>query len=172
MEKVKTINKIDSLFLAKVFILASILVFAPLLKNQIITGPLVNFILFVSVVLLGRNTALSLCIFPSVISLLTGFLPVIMAPVIPFIIISNMILVLVFDYLKNNQYLAILSSAMVKFLFLWATSFFAISMFAKPVAQKVAAMFTYPQFFTALAGGALAILVLKIINNNNKKNDI
>ncbi len=167
----KTISKIDSLFLAKVFVLASILVFAPLLKNQIITGPLVNFILFISVVLLGRNAALSLCVFPSIISLLTGFLPIVMAPVIPFVIVSNMILVLVFDYLRKNQYLAVLSSAMIKFLFLWGTSSFVVSMFAKPVAQKVATMFSYPQFFTALAGGALAILVLKIINNN-KKNDI
>ena len=171
MEQTKIANKIDALFLAKVFVLASILVFAPLLKNQIITGPLVNFILFISVVLLGRNTALSLCVFPSIISLLTGFLSIIMAPVIPFVIVSNMILVLVFDRLRKNQYLAVLSSAMIKFLFLWGTSSFVVSMFTKPVAQKVSVMFSYPQFFTALAGGALAILVLKIINNN-KKNDI
>jgi hypothetical protein len=44
-------------------------------------------------------------------------------------------------------------------------------MLNKPVAQKAAVMFSYPQFFTALAGGALAILILKIINNN-KKHDI
>jgi hypothetical protein len=168
MEQIKIANKINSLFLIKTFVLMGILIFSPLLKNQMITGPLVNFVLFMSVVLLGRNTALFLCVFPSIISLITGFLPVVMAPVIPFIILSNMVLVLVFDYLRKNQYLAVVLSALFKFLFLITTSSFVISMVNNSIAQKVMVMFSYPQFFTALAGGALAILILKIINNNKQ----
>lgn len=171
MEQTKSISKINSLFLAKVFILAGIIVFAPLLKNQMITGTLVNAILFLAVVLAGRNVALALCVFPSIISLAIGLFPVVMAPVIPFIMISNMILVLSFDYLKKNQYFAVALAALFKFAFLFLTSSFVINMLNKPVAQKAAVMFSYPQFFTALAGGALAILILKIINNN-KKHDI
>lgn len=169
MEQTKTINKINSLFLAKFFILAGILFFAPLLKNQMITGTIVNLIFFLGVIMLGRNATLSLCVFPSIISLFSGLLPVVMAPFLPFIIIGNMILVLVFDFLKKNQYLAVIFSSLLKFLFLFLSSSFMIKFFS--VNPKIAIMFSYPQFFTALAGGFLAILILKIINNN-KKNDI
>ncbi|HNP79243.1 MAG TPA: ECF transporter S component [Candidatus Pacearchaeota archaeon] len=171
MEQVKIVNKVNTLFLTKTFILMSILIFAPLLKNQMITGPIVNFVLFLSVVSLGRNTSLGLCVFPSIISLFTGILNIALAPVIPFIILSNMVLVMSFDYLKNNLYKGIILSALFKFAFLFLTSSMAISMINNSLAKKAAVMFSYPQFFTALAGGALAILVLKIINNN-KKNDI
>jgi riboflavin transporter len=166
MEQVKTINKIDTVFLVKTFILTSILIFAPLLKNQMITGTIVNCVLFMSVILLGRNAALSLCVIPSIISLFSGLLSIIMAPIIPFIMISNMILVLSFDFLKKNQYLAVILSALFKFVFLFLISSFVIKMFS--IGQKVAVMFSYPQFFTALAGGVLAILILKIISNNKK----
>jgi len=165
MEQTKIINKIDSVFLTKVFVLAGIIFFAPFLKNQMITGTLVNCILFMSVILMGRNTALGLCVFPSIISLATGLLPMAMAPVIPFIIISNMVLVLTFNFLRKNQYLAVILSALFKFAFLFLTSSFIISTLKM---QKVAVMFSYPQFFTALAGGVLAILILKIINNNKR----
>lgn len=168
MEQIKIANKINALFLTKVFVLMSVLIFAPLLKNQMITGPIVNFVLFTSVVLLGRNTALGLCVFPSIISLFTGILNFALAPIIPFIILSNMVLVLSFDYLKNNLYKGVILSALFKFLFLFSTSSIAINMINSSLAKKAAIMFSYPQFFTALAGGVLAILVLKIINKNKK----
>jgi riboflavin transporter len=164
MEQIKTINKIDSMFLVKAFALAGLIIVAPLLKNQMITGTIVNCILFVSVVLLGRNTALSLCVIPSIISLFTGLISIVMVPIIPFIIISNMILVLSFDFLKKNQYLAVVLSALFKFVFLFLASSFVVRMF--PIGQKAAVMFGYPQFFTALAGGVLAILFIR----NNRKN--
>lgn len=171
MEQIKIANKIDVLFLTKVFVLMGVLIFAPLLKNQMITGPIVNFVLFISVILLGRNTALGLCVFPSIISLFTGILNFALVPVIPFIILSNMVLVVSFDYFKKNLYKGVILSALFKFLFLFSISSIAISMINNSLAKKAAVMFSYPQFFTALAGGVLAVLVLKIINNN-KKNDI
>jgi hypothetical protein len=41
-------------------------------------------------------------------------------------------------------------------------------MFKKSAASQVALMMGYPQLFTALAGGFLAIVFLKIINEKKK----
>jgi len=168
MEQTKSISIINS-FSARFFLAAGLLVFAPLLKNQMITGTLVNFILFSSVVLLGRKVALSFCVFPSVISLASGLLPFVLAPVVPFIALSNAVLVLSFDFLrKKNSYFAVAAASLLKFLFLWSASSLVLSMFNKPVADKVALMMGYPQFFTALAGGVLATLFLGIINKKKE----
>lgn len=168
MEQIKSFSIINS-FSARFFLVAALLVFAPLLKNQMITGTLVNFLLFSSAVLLGRKVALSFCVFPSVISLASGLLPFVLAPVIPFVVLSNAILVLSFDFLrKKSQYFAVVLSSLLKFLFLSTTSSLVLGMFNKPVADKVAVMMSYPQFFTALAGGFLAILFLGIINNKKE----
>jgi len=48
-ETTKSLN-LTSSFTADFFIIAGLLVFSPLLKNQMITGPLVNFLLFISAV--------------------------------------------------------------------------------------------------------------------------
>ncbi|MDD5696522.1 MAG: iron hydrogenase [Candidatus Pacebacteria bacterium] len=168
MEKTKSISIVNA-FPAGFFLVAGLLIFAPLLKNQMITGPLVNFLLFSSAVLLGRGVALSFCVFPSVISLASGLLPLVLAPVVPFIVLSNMILVLSFDFLrKKNLYLAVILSALLKFLFLSSTSSLVLAMFNKSAASQVALMMGYPQLLTALAGGFLAIVFLKIINEKKK----
>ncbi len=164
MEETTKSLSLTSSFIADFFIIAGLLVFAPLLKNQMITGPLVNFLLFISPIFLGRGIALSFCIFPSIISLASGLLPAVLAPVIPFIILSNAILVLTFDFLrKKNLFLALFASSLFKFLFLFSTSSWVLNFFKEPVSKQVAMMMGYPQFFTALAGGLLAIGFLKII---------
>ncbi len=168
MEQTKSISIVNS-FSAGFFLFAGLLIFAPLLKNQMITGTLVNFLLFSSIVLLGRKVALGFCIFPSVISLASGFLPFVLAPVVPFIVLSNAVLVLTFDFFrKKNLYFAVAAASLLKFLFLWSTSFLVLSVFENPVADKVALMMGYPQFFTALAGGFLATLFLGIINHKKE----
>jgi len=139
----------------------SLIVIAPLAGNQFVTGTIVNASLLVSVALFGLGGAISLCFIPSIISLFTGLLPFVMAPMIPFIIMGNVLLVLVFDLLRRrNFFLGVVPGALLKFSFLFLTSNYLIHFFVKEaVASKIAVMMSWPQLVTALLGGAVAYVL-------------
>ena len=136
---------------------------APLVKQQLIVGPIVNATLFISAATLGTAGAIMVGLVPSVISLSVGLLPPVLAPVIPFIMISNALLVSVFAiFRKRNFFLGIVAASVVKYLFLYATSSMVISLLLKKeVASSVAQMMSWPQLVTALAGGVLAWVFLR-----------
>ena len=69
--------------------LVGVATIAPLFHQQWVTGPIVNAMFIMAVALLGVQNAILLCLLPSTIALSVGLLPAILAPVIPFIIISN-----------------------------------------------------------------------------------
>ncbi len=91
MEKIKTLilNKKMVINLTAFLFLTSVITIAPLFHFQPVTGPIVNAILFIAVSLLGIEYALLIGLIPSVIALSTGLLPAILAPMIPFIMLSN-----------------------------------------------------------------------------------
>jgi len=136
---------------------------APLVKQQLIVGPIVNATLFISAATIGTAGAIMVGLVPSVISLSVGLLPPVLAPVIPFIMISNALLVSVFAiFRKRNFFLGIVAASVVKYLFLYATSSMVISLLLKKeVASSVAQMMSWPQLLTALAGGVLAWVSLR-----------
>lgn len=146
-------------------LLVGIATVAPLFHSQPITGPIVNATLFVSVVLLGTSEALLVGLIPSVIALSVGTLPAVLAPMIPFIMLSNAVLIIVFALIrKSNYWAAVILASLLKFLFLLATSSVVINLLLKKeVATKVAAMMSWPQLLTALGGGLLAFIFLKVI---------
>ncbi|MCX6764731.1 MAG: iron hydrogenase [Candidatus Nealsonbacteria bacterium] len=137
---------------------------APILKQQLITGSIVNALLLISLVLLGREAAILIGFLPSLISLSLGFLPLVFAPFLPFIIVGNIILVLVFGFLrKKNYWLAMVSAGFLKFVFLAVSSSIAIDLFIKsPIAKQLTFMMSWPQLFTAICGGILAYLLLAV----------
>lgn len=161
--KALTLKKVKILTLAQFIVLVGICTVAPLFHSQPITGPIVNAALFISVMLLGTQNAILVGLIPSTIALSVGLLPAILAPMIPFIIISNTILVLVFSYLREKNYWAgIIFASLLKFIFLFATSSIVINLLLKKtIAQKVAMMMSWPQLLTALVGGFIAYLFLK-----------
>ena len=165
MNQVKTlIIKKEKIFVLSQFIaLVGIATAAPLLHQQAITGPIVNAVLFISVVLLGIRGAVLIALVPSLIALSVGLLSPVLAPMVPFIMTGNIILILVFSYLrKKNYWLAIVSASLLKFLFLWGTSSIVINLlFKKEIAAKIAMMMSWPQLLTALTGGLIAYLFLK-----------
>ena len=148
----------------------AIVTFAPLIKNQFIVGPIVNATLFISVETLGLSTAIMVGLIPSVIALSVGLLPPLLAPIIPFIMISNAIMVSVFEMLKKrNYYLGIVSASILKYLFLFASSSIAINLLMKKnAAHQVAVMMSWPQLVTALIGGILALLFFKALKTKTK----
>mgnify|MGYP001612116452 FL=1 len=90
--KIFVLNKSLAIFAGLLFVS----LVAPLFHFQPITGPIVNAMLFLGAVLLPIEYALMLCMLPSLAALSFGALPVVLAPMIPFIMFSNAILVVVF----------------------------------------------------------------------------
>ena len=145
--------------------LVGIATVAPLLGQQAITGPIVNATLFISVMFLGAQNAILVGLVPSLIALSVGLLPSVLAPMIPFIMVGNTILIITFSYLKEKGFWSgMILASVFKFLFLFGTSSIVINLLLKKeIASKVAMMMSWPQLFTALAGGLIAYIFLKSI---------
>lgn len=169
MEQVLSLNKKIALSLVQFISLLLVVCFAPLIGNQIITGTIVNAVLLLAVILLGMRGAVLLSILPSLVSLSFGLLPMVMAPMVPFIIMGNILLVYIFNLLRQkNFFLGLVPAALIKFSFLFLISNFVISFFIKQaVADKIVIMMSYPQLITALMGGIVAYLLTYKYNKNN-----
>lgn len=161
--KVIALDKTMITNLVKALILIGLLTLAPMFHKQMITGPIVNAILFVSVYLFGVQNAVLIGLIPSVIALSVGLLPAVMAPMVPFIMLSNAILIIIFNYLKDKNYwLGVISASILKFLFLFATGSIVVNLLLKKeIATKVASMMSWPQLVTALIGGIIAYFFLR-----------
>ncbi len=150
--------------LIKFIILAGVATVAPLLgHSQAITGPIVNATLFMAVLLVGSNNAILVGVIPSLIALSVGLLPAVLAPMVPFIMTANIILIVTFGLLyKKNYWLAVITASALKYLFLLSTSSIVIDLLMKKeLATKVAMMMSWPQLVTALGGGVIAFVILK-----------
>jgi len=160
----------DTRAIAKFLGLAGVATLLPFFIHlQWITGPIINAILILILFLVGIRSALVVCLIPSSIALASGLLPAILAPVVPFIMIGNVILVLGVDWLYNHfknevwgYWLGVIVGASFKFIFLFASvNFIAKLLIKQELAVKVAQMMSWPQLATAITGGMIAWVVLK-----------
>lgn len=142
-------------FLIAAVIFPALLAHTP--HNQWITGTIVNALLFLAVWRVGIVNAALVAAFPSSIALLRGLLPAPMAILVPYIIVSNIALILVFYAIKKYPLAGIISASLAKFIFL-----FAITSFFIKLATPLVVMMQWPQLITALAGGLIAIGIIKI----------
>jgi hypothetical protein len=168
-EQVLTMNRGNIIASTKFIALIGIATIVPLFHQQMITGPIVNATLFVATIILGTQMGILVGLIPSVIALSVGTLPAPLAPMVPYIMISNAILILTFGYLKNKNYwLAIIAASFLKFLFLFSTSSVVIGLLMKKeLTESVAIMMSWPQLLTALAGGFLASLFFGYYKKDN-----
>jgi len=155
-------------------------VFAPLLHSQLITGTIVNAVLFLATVTLGWTSAIAIGALPSLIAAMAGTLPAPLIPMIPFIITGNIILVMAIKGTKflsprkelgslHSFSLVIISASILKFLFLYSAST-TLFQFLLPqkLAPQIAKMMSWPQLTTALLGGIVAYLCLKVLKLSDK----
>lgn len=158
-----------ALVLLAVFL--SIVTLAPLLKVQAITGVIVNAILFLSVLYIGWRWAILVALVPSAISIGVGLLPMPFAPMVPFIMLGNIVLIVVFSLFKAKSFgWAMLGASILKFVFLYATSHYVVSFFVKKaILAKLLIMMSWPQLYTAILGGILAYLIYKFVKLKYKK---
>jgi hypothetical protein len=142
-------------FIAAAVIVPALLAHTP--QNQWITGTIVNAIIFLAVWRIGIVNAALVAILPSSVALIRGLLPAPMAVLIPYIILSNIVLIAIFYALKKYPLAGIISASLAKFLFL-----FAISTYFIKIAGSLLVMMQWPQLVTALAGGLIAVGIIKI----------
>jgi hypothetical protein len=168
--KAETLTRVDVQSIAKFLALAGVATMLPFFVHlQWLTGPIVNAILIILLFVVGIRSALLVCLIPSIMALSSGLLPAVLAPVVPFVMISNVILVLsvewCYELFKNSNkgyWFGVLVGAFLKFLFL----FFSVNIIAKLLLKKdlaitVSRMMSWPQFATAIFGGVIAWVVLK-----------
>lgn len=168
--KEKTLEQVNARAVALFLGLASVATILPFFIHvQWITGSIINAILILTLFLVGIRSALVVCLIPSLMALSGGLLPAILAPVVPFIMIGNVILVLCVDYFVNlrqgnakNYWLGVVVGAGLKFLFLFVSvNFISQLLIKQELAIKVAQMMSWPQFATAVTGGMIAWIVLR-----------
>ncbi|MBU2028661.1 iron hydrogenase [Patescibacteria group bacterium] len=157
------INKEKITFLTKLVVLLSVAMIVPLFHQQMITGPIVNATLFIATAVLGVSGGILVGLIPSVVALSAGLLPPVLAPMVPFIMISNTILILAFHWLREwNYWQGMIVASLLKFVFLYSTSAVVINLLLKKeVAAQVSLMMSWPQLLTAIAGGCLAYVFIK-----------
>ncbi|HBB36445.1 MAG: [Fe] hydrogenase, HymD subunit [Candidatus Moranbacteria bacterium GW2011_GWC1_45_18] len=151
------------------FIIAAV-IFPALLahtpQNQWVTGTIINAILFLAVWRVGFVNAALVAALPSSIALLRGLLPAPMAVLIPYIILSNIIMIAIFYSARKTDLetkfpslmFAVSFASLLKFAFL-----FAITSYFLKVSSPLLVMMHWPQLFTALAGGLIAVGIMKIL---------
>lgn len=140
------------------------------LHTQWFTGPLVNAILIMTVLLVGPTEAILLGMIPSSVALSSGLLPLPLAPMVPFIIMGNAVFVAIFAYTQQTNYwLALVLASCIKFAFLsLAVSMVMSNMLADTLVQNLAIMMSWPQLVTALVGGVVAFGILKTVEKLRK----
>ncbi|HNX11322.1 MAG TPA: hypothetical protein PKI61_04235 [bacterium] len=163
------LEKVDSRTWVWSLLLAFTAAAAPFfIHNQWITGPLVNAVLIIVLFLSGWRLAALVAFVPSLMALSGGLLLPIMAPLVPVIILSNLVFISTINYLyyrlKGNEpyWPAVVSGALFKFAFLFVVAKAVVKFLNEPRLETlVNAMMSWPQLFSALLGGIIAFFILK-----------
>ncbi len=171
-QRIASLTRVQVKTLSKFLLISGLAIMIPFyIHIQWLTGPIINALLVLSLFLLGIRSAVFVALIPSIVALSVGLLPAILAPMIPFIMLSNILFVLVIDLVyksikneKASYWLAILLASFIKFTFL----FLSVSVISKlliksELAVKVAQILSWPQFYTALLGGVIAFIILKCL---------
>lgn len=144
-----------------------IIPFMPANISQYIIGSLVNLCLIVAAVTVGIKGGAIIAMLAPIIAFLQGFTPFLVL-VIP-IALGNLVLVIIVALLFNaNIFLALIIGAVAKFVTMYlGVVRIALPFFLPSVPPKVQAVlsiqFSWPQLLTASIGGALALIVLPLL---------
>jgi hypothetical protein len=169
---VEALTQNRELTLAVIF--SGLIFFVPaLVHQQFLVGPIVNALLILSLLNLGKSRAFFLALIPSSVALANGLLPLALAPMVPFIMISNCLYIATFaKFYQSETSLtknlpAVFLAALVKSLFLFLLAKLVMEgLLIAPLSTRIASMMSWPQLWTATVGGVLAILIQKNLEKN------
>lgn len=145
---------------------AGMIIAGPFSINQLITGSLVNCVLFVEASFAGVSVGMVVAVCSAILARFIGIGPAV-AAISPVVAVGNCVLVIV-SYLLSKKVFVHLNiptvciSAAAKCAFLWAAVPALLSSLGTPEKQRAALsiMFSWPQGLTALIGGFLALTIL------------
>ncbi len=134
-------------------------------NSSFIVGPLVNACLLVSTALTGVWSGIIISVASPYASLINNHAPVAAAllPFAPFVALGNAVYVLSYYLLRKKSAVAgICIGSILKFAFLFSAINIFLSVLNFPKFAKVLTLlFGWPQLFTALLGGMIALAVIK-----------
>jgi hypothetical protein len=166
-----TLPKTKSLILEYSLLISAFLIPTIISGPQILTGTMVNTLLFLFVMQLNSKRILPIIILPSIGAVLNGILfgkfTIFLLYFLPFIWIGNYLLVHTFrSFSKKYSFIAsMVVSSVFKCIFLFIVAYIFISI--KVVPMLFLQLMGLFQLYTALLGGLLALLIQKIIANKN-----
>ena len=146
------------------FLPAGFTVVGPFTGKQLVTGSLVNCVLYVFTGAVGILSGVVIGLLSSLLAFLFGIGPIL--PVVPVVACGNALLCLVFGLLRKGGKLPavvdVLISAVLKCGFLWLLVPMVVRAVGVPAKQvgALSIMFSWPQAITAVIGGLLALVIL------------
>lgn len=158
-------NSVWTQKIAIALVLSAVMLIIPaIIHQQFITGPIVNACLLLAGLFVGSSEAMFLGLIPSVVALGSGTLPAPLAPMVPFIMISNSLYILVFTKLrKRNFTVAVVLASSLKFLWLTTLSKQVLKqLLPAKFITPMTIMMSWPQLATALLGGLIAVSIYKL----------
>ena len=147
--------------------------------GQLVTGSCVNAILAVAVLVAGLGSGVPIAIVSPVLAYLLGIAPQILP--VPAIMVGNTVYVVLLHFLGGKadksmvmKVVAWVVAAAAKFAALYfivvklvcgvmAPSLMAAGTLKEPMLKALPATFSWPQLFTALIGGAIALLIVPVL---------
>ncbi len=138
------------------------------IHQQAVTGPLINALLLLTLLWFGRANAFFVALLPSSAALAAGLLPAPLAPLLPFIMISNCLYIAVFAVLTGAGWRqrgqAVLAAALVKASFLWLMLTLVLAgLLPAALNEQARFMMSFAQLWTAVAGGFLALGIYQLM---------
>ena len=147
--------------------------------GQLVTGSCVNTILAISALVGGLGCGLTVAVISPILAFLLGIAPQILT--VPAIMAGNTVFVILLSLLADKtgknlveQVIAWVAAAGAKFVTLYvivvkiicgvmAPSLLAAGTLKEPMLKALPATFSWPQLFTALIGGAIALLIVPVL---------
>ena len=153
--------------------------------GQLVTGSFVNAVLAISVLVGGLWSGVTVAIISPVLAFVLGIAPQILT--VPAIMAGNTVFVVLLHVTVGKQCEAVtmriiawLGAAVAKFATLYvivvkvicgvmADSLMAAGTLKEPMLKALPATFSWPQLFTALIGGGVALLIVPVIRKALKR---
>ena len=147
--------------------------------GQLVTGSFVNTVLAVAVLFAGLYSGITVAVLSPILAYLLGIAP--QPLTVPAIMLGNTVYVILLHLIagKNNckilhRILAWLSAASAKFVALYfiivwlfcdvlSQPLLAAGILKEPMLKMLPATFSWPQLFTALIGGGVALLIAPLL---------
>lgn len=147
-------------------LLAIAIVFQITKMGQYVTGTGINAVLITAVGVCGLPWAMAIGLMTPMLAVLLGVQPPPTIVLVPFIMAGNTIYVVLFRLLKKyNDYVGIIAAALAKFALLYTAANIIVNNLPAPI--KLA--FSFPQLITAIAGGAVALIIMKTALKNRNE---